>query len=315
VAALRAWCEARWFDLSWAPGVVATEANVFNVLEPDLFRAGAEALLGSDPRSFLERYPFEIAPVTDDAPFFFHFLPLSKLGSLWRSEGRLSLPYFEWGLVAQALALAQAIPIAAIWMLLPLAVLRRSEPVRKQTTTASAALFLYFGLLGLAYMLLEISFIQRLVLFLGQPVYAAAVVLASFLMFAGLGSALAPRLASRFGRWLPFGGIALLAPMAFAAQAWLWGHAAEAPAGLRMLLAGALLAPPAFFMGMPFPLGLQRVSDRRPAWVPWCWGVNGYLSVVGAAAAPLVALELGFREVLLLAVALYLMASWALGRL
>jgi hypothetical protein len=83
----------------------------------------------------------------------------------------------------------------------------------------------------------------------------------------------------------------------------------------RLLLAGLLLAPLAFFMGMPFPLGLQRVSDRRSAWVAWCWGVNGFLSVVGAAAAPLVALELGFRGVLILAVGLYLLAAWMLDRL
>ncbi len=325
VAALRAWCERRWFDLSWAPGVPAAEANVFNVLDPDVFRAGAEGLLGPDPRAFLERYPFEIAPVSDDAPFFHHFLPLAGMGRLWRSQGRLGLPYFEWGLIAQLLALVQAIPIAAALILLPLAILRRGgepgEPGPAGAPPADAVplsptpLLLYFGLLGLAYMLLEISFIQRLVLYLGQPVYAAAVVLASFLLFAGVGSALAPRLVSRAGSWLPFGAIALLAPLAFAAQSWLWEHATLAPTGLRMLLAAALLAPLAFFMGMPFPLGLQRVSDGRAAWVPWCWGVNGYLSVVGAAAAPLVALELGFRGVLLLAVALYLVARWALARL
>ncbi|MFN2432696.1 MAG: hypothetical protein ABR599_07760 [Gemmatimonadota bacterium] len=308
VAALRAWCEARWFDLAWAPGVGADEANRFNVLEPDRFRIGAERILGPAPGRFLESYPFHIEPVTDDAPFFHHFLPLSRLGRLWREEGRLGLPYFEWGLVAQALALVQAVPLAAALILLPLAALR-VEPGRP----AGGWLLLYFGLLGLAYMLLEITFIHRLVLFLSEPVYSATVVLTAFLLFAGMGSALAPRLSG--GRsWAPFAGIALLAPAAYLAAGALWAHAAAAPLPARMLLAVGLLAPLATAMGMPFPLGLQRVADRRPGWLPWCWGVNGYFSVIGAAAAPLLALGLGFRGVILLAGLLYLSAGLALHR-
>ncbi|MGH7550931.1 MAG: SAM-dependent methyltransferase, partial [Gemmatimonadota bacterium] len=81
------------------------------------------------------------------------------------------------------------------------------------------------------------------------------------------------------------------------------------------MLALALLAPLAFSMGMPFPLGLQRVADRRPDWIPWCWGVNGFLSVIGAAAAPLVALAVGFRGVLLLSAAIYVLAGWILSRI
>jgi hypothetical protein len=325
IAALSAWCRDRWFDLAWAPGVAMAEANVFNIVDPDLFHSGVEALLGPDPRRFLERYPFDVTPVSDDAPFFNHFLPLTQLARLWRAEGRLSLPYFEWGLVAQALALVQAIPLAALLILLPLASIAsgsrsgcRAGSVNTTSApedrAAPAALFLYFALLGLAYMLLEISFIQRLVLFLGQPVYATAVVLASFLVFAGLGSLLAPRFARRAGNRAPFLAIALAAVLAFAAQGWIWEHAAAAPTAARLLVAGALLAPLATFMGMPFPLGLQRVSDRHAGWRAWCWGVNGFLSVVGAAAAPLVALELGFRGVLILAVGLYLLAAWALDR-
>jgi hypothetical protein len=333
VEALRGWSEERWFDLSWAPGVGPEEANRFNLLEPDFFRIGAEALLGPDPEAFVRRYPFRIAPVTDDAPFFFHFLPPADLVRLWRAEGRLGLPYFEWGLVAQTLTLAQAVPVAAVLILLPLLALpggagaaaegrRRSGAPQAPTPAPAAAmprgrlvLFLYFALLGVAYMLLEISSIQRLVLFLAQPIYATTVVLASFLLFAGAGSALAPRLVSRFGASLPFAGIALLAPLTYLLQVVLLDGAAGAPLPARMLLAGGLLAPLAFCMGMPFPLGLQRVADRSPAWLPWCWGVNGYLSVIGAAAAPLVALGLGFRGVIALAIGLYLAARWALGRL
>jgi hypothetical protein len=320
VAALRAWTEARWFDVTWAPGAPAGLANNDNLLEPDWFRLGAEGLLGPRPESFLASYVFDVRPVTDDAPFFRHFLRARDLVRLWRAEGRLSLPYVEWGVVAQWLVLVQAIPIAAALILLPLLALRRRRPRSDVTAepapTASAPdpprrlpLFSYFALLGLAFMLLEISAIQRLVLFLAQPIYATTAVLASFLVFAGLGSAAAPRLVPRFGRWVPFVAIAVLAPAARLVEELLWDHTGGAPLVVRMAAAILLLAPLAFAMGHPFPLGLQRVADRAPQWIPWCWGVNGFLSVIGAAAAPLLALAMGFDGVLLTAVGLYVLAG------
>ncbi|HUP00846.1 MAG TPA: hypothetical protein VM737_04915 [Gemmatimonadota bacterium] len=338
LAALRNWAEARWFDLTWAPGVSAAEANRFNILSPDLYRIGAEALLGPDPEPFVERYAFRIAPVTDERPFFFHFLTVPGLIELWRSEGRLVLPYFEWGLVVRLLALVQAVPVAAVLILLPLVALPRGAGARRSdahgTSAASARggwLFLYFALLGLAFMLLEISAIERLTLFLAQPIYATTVVLAAFLVFAGLGSAAAPRIAAGLdratgvraaGRTGPAAGlpilflaIAALGFLTYAVESALWDHAAGLPLPARMVLAVLLLAPLAFTMGMPFPLGLQRVADRRLAWIPWCWGVNGFLSVIGAAAAPLVALAVGFRGVLALAVAGYLAAGLVFRRL
>ena len=68
----------------------------------------------------------------------------------------------------------------------------------------------------------------------------------------------------------------------------------------------ALLAPLAFLMGLPFPLGLQRVSDNAPGLVPWAWAINGCLSVTGATLATLIAVHLGFRILVLLAALCYL---------
>ncbi|HEY7530226.1 MAG TPA: hypothetical protein VIC56_06080 [Gemmatimonadota bacterium] len=307
VSALTDWAAERWFDVAWAPGAPPEAANRFNVLEPDWFRAAAEGLLGPAPEAFLERYPFEVAPVTDDAPFFHHFLAVPDAVRLLRSEGRLGLPYVEWGLVAQALALAQAVPLAAILILAPLLALPRP---RAASAGGRSRLFGYFALLGVGFMLLEISSIQRLVLFLGRPVYATAAVLTAFLVFAAAGSASATALARRgAARFLPFAGVALLAPAAYVAQDWLLDHAAGAALPARMALACAVLAPLAFWMGMPFPLGLSRVAALEPGWLPWCWGVNGFLSVVGAAAAPLLAVAVGFGGVIAVAVAAYLLAG------
>ena len=78
-----------------------------------------------------------------------------------------------------------------------------------------------------------------------------------------------------------------------------------------MALALALIAPLAFCMGMPFPLGLTRVARLDPAFVPWAWGLNGCASVVSAAAATLLAMHLGFSATVAIAVCLYGLAALA----
>ncbi|HET7693677.1 MAG TPA: hypothetical protein VFM44_11370 [Gemmatimonadota bacterium] len=321
VAALRSWCEARWFDLTWAPGAPRELANRYNLLDPDWFRLSAEGLLGAEPERFEHTYVFDIEPVTDSAPFFHHFLRAADLLRLWRAEGRLSLPYLEWAIVAQWLVLLLAIPMAAVLILLPLFVLPGASPnsaAGNPEWPASGrppprgALFSYFALLGFAFMVLEISAIQRLLLFLAEPAYAMTAVLASFLVFAGLGSALAERVRGRIGGWFPFATIAVLALVTRSIERILWDHAAAAPLAFRMLAAILLLAPLAFVMGHPFPIGLQRVAARAPRWIPWCWGVNGFLSVIGAAATPLIALAVGLDGALLLAAGLYLLSGWVM---
>ena len=78
---------------------------------------------------------------------------------------------------------------------------------------------------------------------------------------------------------------------------------------LRILLSVFLVAPLAFFMGMPFPLGLRRVAADAPDFVPWAWGINGFASVVSAVLATLLAIHFGFTAVIVLALLLYIAAA------
>ncbi|MEE8114632.1 MAG: hypothetical protein V3T23_09785, partial [Nitrososphaerales archaeon] len=70
-----------------------------------------------------------------------------------------------------------------------------------------------------------------------------------------------------------------------------------------------LIAPLAFCMGMPFPIGLKRLADSAPDFIPWAWGINGFASVISASMATLLAIEFGFTVVLLLALGLYAAAA------
>ena len=172
----------------------------------------------------------------------------------------------------------------------------------------------YFFLLGLAFLLVEIAFIQKLTLFLGHPLYAVAVVLAGFLVFAGAGSGLSATLARKTGSRTAI-AVAVVG-IVTVALAWLfllpplfdsWLALGDAA---RIALSLLLVAPLALFMGMPFPLGLARLADEMPGFVPWAWGLNGFASVLSAALATLLAIEFGFSAVVVLALLLYAGAAW-----
>jgi hypothetical protein len=162
-------------------------------------------------------------------------------------------------------------------------------------------------------MFVEIAFIQKFILFLSHPVYAVAVVLTAFLLFAGLGSRVAVRFQAAGSSHRAVGlaavaiaGLALLyvlvLPPAFRQ---LMGLADAAKIGLSVLL----IAPLALAMGMPFPLGLSRLAQQAPALTPWAWALNGFASVVGAVLATLLAIHWGFTAVVNAAVILYLIAA------
>jgi hypothetical protein len=90
---------------------------------------------------------------------------------------------------------------------------------------------------------------------------------------------------------------------------WLFHLLMPLPDALKIPLSIMLVAPLAFAMGMPFPLGLARTAASAPSLVPWAWGVNGCASVVAAILATILAIHVGFAAVVVLAVLLYALAA------
>ena len=312
VAAVRRFAEARAFDLAYAPGLARAEANRFNILDAPSLYDGAAALLGARRAAFLADYKFDLRPATDDRPYFFDFFKWRALPELLALGRQGAMPMIEWGYLVLLATLAQALAASLVLIAAPLVVWRwRAAPARGRGRVA-----VYFMALGLAFLFVEIAFIQRLTLFLGHPLYAVAMVLAAFLIFAGLGAGMSPRLAKR----LPEGGrvsaleaaVLGIAAVALAYLALLGPATAvlvTLPIAVKAPLALAAIAPLAFCMGMPFPLALARLSREAPALVPWAWGINGCASVVSAVLATLLAIEFGFTAVVALAVALYVLAA------
>jgi hypothetical protein len=214
------------------------------------------------------------------------------------------LPFAEWGYVALLATLAQSIAFAGLLLIVP-AALKAGIAGR----SAWLRLVGYFSLIGLAYLMAEIAAIQQLHLLLGHPVYAVAAVLAAFLVCSGVGSVWSDRRAAATGS---ISGL-LLAIMLVLYGALLMSlvHPLQGLGLLlRLVAALAVLAPLAFLMGVPFPLGLRFLAGNTRSEMAWAWAANGFASVVATPLAALVALEAGSGTLFLMAAAAYAAAAW-----
>ena len=337
-ANVRRFADERAFDLAFLPGMARAEANRFNILDQADFFDGAVALLGPERDAFLRDYKFDIAPTTDNRPYFFDFFKWRALPELLERRALGGAALLDWGYLVLAATLIQAAALALLLILAPLLWLGRERREPAAADLARWRVALYFLAIGLAFLFIEIASIQRFVLFLGHPVYAIPVVLCGFLFFAGLGSGIAPTLTARLEALrarspqrpsigaadrllrcflhvrhpalaLAVAGIGTAALMHLVLALPLFRWLMPLPDALKIAVSLALIAPLAFFMGMPFPLALARVAATRAALVPWAWGINGCASVLSAVLAILLAMSLGFNAVVVIAIALYVVAA------
>ncbi len=297
---LMRWAAERRFDLDWYPGVEGPATGYNALEEPVLFRAAAAAIGGGEgAERFAAGYPFRVSPVGDARPYPHHFLRAGSLTAFLGSDRGSWLAFAEWGYVALFATLVQSVILAGLLMILP--VLARA---RTTVTRGWLRLIGYFLAIGLAYLGAEVAAIQQLNLLLGHPVYAVAAVLAAFLICSGLGSAWSD------GRPESYAGLSgfVLAGTLGSCALLLLGLVhllGAAPLFVRAAAAMLVLAPLAFVMGIPFPVGLRLLARGRPEGVAWAWAANGFASVVATPLAALVALELGSKMLFLVAAAAY----------
>lgn len=307
-------CDLRSFDLVYYAGMKEERANRYDILEAPYYFQGAKALCSDKARAFSDDYLFNLTPATDDRPYFSHFFRMDKVRMLYKTMGREWLPLIEAGYVFIIATLIQAAAASMIFILLPLGFLHRgAEKGRRERRGRGKVLgtFLYFGCIGLAFMLIEMALLPKFTLLLAHPIYSAVLVLGSILVFAGLGSLSVKRFQTRWGPvlWIGLSGLLLwVALMSFWGER-LFAEAMVRPLWARLAVTVLLTGAVAFFLGWPFPAGLRAMAGTRPDLVPWAWGVNGCASVVGAVLGKLLSVSLGFQWTTILACGLYVIAA------
>jgi len=287
------------YEVLYAPGVTPTEEV-------------GEFVAGSDRTAFVRDYPLDISPATDNRPFFFNLILLGDL-----LDPSLSASGVYRTSMEAIVILFGVIGLSLLFGALLIGVLFRVSARRKDLARPSWALLGYFGALGLAFMLVEIPTIQKLTVYLGRPVYSLAVVLFSLLLFSGMGSLWS-------GGWreedVPrrirqiFGVLVVVVVLHTFLSALILKATLGLALGWRVVIAVLLLSILGFLMGIPFPTGVRWAGVRRPGVVPWLWGVNGVMSVLGSALATAVAIHIGFWGTLFIAASVYGIAGLLLAR-
>ncbi len=271
-------------------------------------------IISRDPVGFAQKYEYNVSPVTDDAPFFFFTLKLKQLVSHSPLEKGI-----DWkvnlGVLVLFVLLGISILAVLAFLVLPLAL---HAPAKGESPWR----LLFFIAIGLGYILVEITLIQRFVLFLGHPVYALTVVIFLMLLSSGIGS-----LASR--RFLPEPRRIWYVNAIITAIAFIYVAALPAilPAlvglafPLKLAISALLIVPIGFVMGMPFPTGLRAmagnfgISDAEfgsasdGSRVEWAWALNAASSVLGSVLAMFLAIEWGLRVTLIVAAVCYLLSA------
>jgi hypothetical protein len=263
-------------DAQWQGARDRLTAQGFTILlGPDVpfDEVTSTVLAGKADAAFFNSLPENIAPSTDDDPFFFY---TARLGDLFDTHTHSSVSMNNnAALFVTRFLVIIALCACGYYIAIPLFRLARRTPL-----STLAPPLAYFSSIGMGFMLIEISQLQRLTVFLGHPVYALGVVLFTILLFSGIGSAtlgartpppnaIAARLAALLTTLVAAG---VLTPVV---TAWARSGATD----LRILVSVLLLAPPAFCMGMMFPLGLS-VWRRHSELLPFFWSANGITSTL-----------------------------------
>ena len=291
VARLRQTAATLGFSVLYAPGQKEADNDY------------AKLVLAADRQAFYDAYHHDVTPTTDNRPFFFHTTKIKD--QFHTAFGRSML--FGNGLSALMTLMAISATFVTLFVVGPLLMSWRELRGNRWPLWLT-----YFGLLGAGFMLIEVALLQRFVLLLGHPVYSLTVTLFSVLLGTGIGSLLSRRIddtaLKKTAALVLFGivGVAILAVVGLppVIRASISGsHTA------RIALTVLLIAPAGILMGIPLPAGIRLMTPSHSALVPWAWGMNGALSVIGATLAVFIAMNWGFSVTLLAGAAIYLGAA------
>jgi spermidine synthase len=307
-------------DEDGIPVVVLAKKSAFTAAEEDLvwthllaqprlqalYRPSApkdnpfSALIASNnPYAFAEHYTYNVRPVNDNAPFFFFTLKLDQFlhdKSLGRGiDWKVNL-----GVVVLGMVLVISFLAVLMFLVLPLALGSggpHTRPVR----------LLYFIAIGLGYILVEIAFIQRFVLFLGHPTYALTVVVFLMLLSSGAGSLASRRMLGQARHaWVPSALIAAALVVYVLVLPAILNTLVGLPLAVKFMVSAVLLVPLGFAMGMPFPKGLRALAGHG---VEWAWAMNAGSSVLGSVLAMVIAIQFGLNAALACGAIAYVIAS------
>ena len=311
ISIIKDFCDKRNFDAVYFPGIKEEDANINHVLEQSYYYQEIDQLINSfeedELKDFYDSYFFNVSAVTDNQPYFFYTLKWQNIPKIIKNTANWQ-PLIEWGNLIIFATFIQGIIFSIIFIFLPL-ILKRF-PVTKRKV--KIPFLLYFASLGLGYMLLEISFIQKFILYLVNPSYSTSIIIFSFLFFSGLGSFYSRRIERNYIESLKIVILSLCVILLLyqIILPQIFNTTLKYSLLVRIFITIGLIFPLGFLMGMPFPLGIRLVSSinqgKEKGLIPWLWATNSFCSIIASVSAVIIALFFGFKVVAILAALAYL---------
>ena len=252
----------------------------------------------------------DLTPPTDERPFFFNQLPFDQPMRILDivTGGKKAGSGVIRGNLWAALTLS-TITLVSIVLVVTTIVVPLRAAVRNSGRTLVHFGTIYFMLIGLGFMLVEIGLLQRMSVFLGHPVYSLSVLLFSLILATGLGSLVSDRYPlnsqARLLGWSVLTGL-FIAGLPF----WLPGALSQLESAELLIRAGfcfAVMVPAGFLMGFGFPTGMRLVTALDPRPTPWFWGINGAAGVLAASIGVFTSIALGIDVTLKIAAVCYLL--------
>jgi hypothetical protein len=254
------------------------------------------------------RYVFNTRKLTNDAPYFAAYVKTKDLPKVLFDPDRLEPLQDEWGYLLIWATLGVACAAATLLLAIPVIWGWRSIFAK---TPGKALSVVYFACLGAGYIMVEVGLIAHFVMALGNPTVSASILITGMLVFSGLGALISERILPIKRVFMPILFLAIGAILI--GYAFRLNDALDAIGSLpyveRLALCFVFIAPPAFLMGFPMPTAMTTLGrlGKEHLFI-WAWGVNGCFSVIGAAAAPVLATNFGLGSVIEIAGCAYLLA-------
>jgi hypothetical protein len=303
--------KTRNFDLVFLQGMARQTANRFNIFDKpyhfeeinrlaERYRAGLQ-------KAFYHDYLLDVAPQSDMRPFPSRFLKWSKVKMLYRSMGSRLYALFLSGEIVVTVVFLEALFIALLLLILPLLVSTRG------TRKPKFHQVVYFFAVGTGFMLVEIYFIKRFIILVGDPVVSFTLVIAGILFFSGLGGIWVHR-QSPHNLKLPLSLLIVMLVFETIVFELLMTEILQASTAMQYISIFLFLLPVGFLMGLPFPLGMRCILDT-PVQRAYAWSVNGCASVLSSILAAQVAISWGIPQVAAAGVFAYLTALWVIRKI
>ena len=304
-------CKKLAFDLVYYKGIKKDEINKYFIIKDNAYFNNINSLI-SDTVRFKNNYIFNISPPSDNNPYFYNFIKIKNIPYFFAKMGKKWLYFIESGNIINFITFIATSILSIILILLPVTFISEI----KNRNTKLSIIFIYFSFIGIGYMIVEVVLIEMLKKFYDDPVISASIILASLLIFSGLGSFSLNRITERTNKvgikniiLFPSLSTSIFLIFLLLFLSPIHNLTLALPNCIRIFISIMVISPVAFVMGMPFPIGIISLKKSPLKSTIWAWSINGYFSVITSVGLNIILPIYGFYLFMLIASFLYFLSA------